>query len=150
MTIERNSELSFLIAPMGDYPNVLSLTPVVNGTLLTKLVADFERESGFEPAGGYGGLVPDWFAYGSLQNYFEGKADGDLSAEGFYLLGCECGEVGCWPLLGQIECRGSHMVWHSFQQAHRKDRDYSRFGPFVFDLSSYRAAVNEAASHFER
>jgi hypothetical protein len=141
-------ELTFLIEPIEDHPEELSLTPVVSGIPLTQLVTDFERERNFDPVGGYGGLVPNWLSYGSLERYFEGQSDDELFADGFYLVGCECGDVGCWPLLARIERRGAHIVWDSFAQPHRPMRDYSQFGPFVFEATRYRATVREAAARF--
>jgi hypothetical protein len=58
-----------------------------------------------------------------------------------YLLGCQCGEVGCWPLLARIRAEDESVVWDSFEQPNRKDRNYSGFGPFVFDAEQYREAV---------
>jgi hypothetical protein len=57
-----------------------------------------------------------------------------------YLLGCQCGEVGCWPLTTRVTVNNNRVLWDSFRQPHR-ERDYSRFGPFVFDLDQYRNAV---------
>ena len=31
-----------------------------------------------------------------------------------------------------------------FEQPHRRERNYSGFGPFVFDLGDYKAAVETA------
>ena len=90
--------LSFVIKP---FEGTLSVTPAVNGSLLSDLVLGFEREHHFEPAGGYGGLVPTWFDYGPLHSYFLADfAQGNHFAQqgSIYLLGCQCGEVGCWPL----------------------------------------------------
>jgi hypothetical protein len=33
------------------------------------------------------------------------------------------------------------VVWEAFKQEHRPERDYSQFGPFVFDAKHYRDAV---------
>jgi len=147
--METSVTLSFAIDPLGYYPEELSLTPVLNGTPLTELVLAFERERGFEPAGGYGGIVPNWFSYGSLERYFLGESNDEYFAKGCYLLGCgDCGEVGCWPLRGRIRKEGNVVIWDSFSQPHRPLRDYSDFGPFFYDLEPYRAAVLDAAVHF--
>jgi hypothetical protein len=67
---------------------------------------------------------------------------------GRYLLGCQCGEVGCWPLAARIVKTGNTMVWDMFRQEHRPDRDYSSFGPFTFDAEQYKTVINEIASQF--
>lgn len=54
----------------------------------------------FDPVGGYGGLIPESFNFGTLDRYFLGDFEpNSYFAEigGVYLLGCDCGEVGCWP-----------------------------------------------------
>jgi hypothetical protein len=63
------AKLSFVVQP---FEGTLSVTPAVNGSLLSDLVLGFEQEHHFEPAGGYGGLVPTWFDYGPLHSYFLG------------------------------------------------------------------------------
>ena len=147
--METRVALSFAIEPLEHHPEVLSLTPVLDGTLLANLALSFEQEHGFEPAGGYGGLVPSWFSYGSLERYFLGESEEEFFAKGCYLLGCgDCGEVGCWPLRGRIHKMHDLIVWHSFSQPHRPLRDYSDFGPFLFDAEPYRAAVVNSATHF--
>ena len=138
---------SFLVGPLDDrHPGVLAVTPAVDGTPLTKLVAEFEKSQGFDPANGYAGIVPTWFNYGSLDRYLLGQSDGDgywSKLGGVYLLGCECGEVGCWPLMCKISTSSEDVTWERFRQPHRAVRDYSDFGPFVFDLAQYRNALTE-------
>jgi hypothetical protein len=76
-------------------------------------------------------------------------SDDEYFAKGHYLLGCgDCGELGCWPLQGRIGRKGNIVIWDSFSQPHRPLRDYSNFGPFLFDLEPYRTAVLDAAAHF--
>lgn len=144
--------LSFAVEPLGnERTEVLTLTPVLSGTPLTELVSRFEREHGFDPTGAYGGLTRSWFEYGPLDRYFMAESAGshweDLG--GFYLLGCQCGEVGCWPLVGRIMKIGNTVVWDTFRQPHRPDRDYSGFGPFTFDAEQYKTVVNEIAMQFK-
>src|SRR6266700_4096278 len=139
------STLSFLVKEFGDYkPVVYAVVPVIDGVPMTDLVAAFEESRHFDPVGGYGGLVPQFFNYGSLDQYFNGCFEQGSYWErlhAIYLLGCDCGEVGCWPLLCRIRMDGNIVVWEAFKQEHRPERDYSRFGPFVFDAKHYRNAV---------
>ena len=46
------------------------------------------------------------------------------------VLGCECGEWGCWPLMTSITVTDDHVTCDTFERPHRKAGDYSRFGPF--------------------
>lgn len=134
--------LSFVVQHREDA--ALGIEPYVDGVSLIELVTNFERTQLFEPVGGYGDLIPQNFNYGPLDKYFLGIYEGDSiwgQLGGVYLLGCECGEVGCWPLLCQVKIEGDVVIWNNFQQPHRSERDYSGFGPFVFDLEQYQGAV---------
>jgi hypothetical protein len=84
--------------------------------------------------------------------YFLGEIDDGYWKQtgGVYVLGCECGEVGCWPLQCCIRSEGDVVIWDSFQQPHRAARDYSAFGPFVFDGQQYRAAVRDLVDNVSR
>jgi hypothetical protein len=116
----------------------------VNGRSLIEIVAAFERKKGFTPAGGYGPLIPEWFSCGPLDRYFLGNFEPDsyfVNLQGIYLLGCDCGDVGCWPLLAQIERSRDTVEWSQFRQPFRKEWDYTEFGPFVFDADQYLQTV---------
>lgn len=144
--MEKKATVSFNVQP---FEGTHSIMPVVDGMHLSERVAAFERGQQFEPAGGYGGLIPQWFKYGALDRYFLGEFEKDsyfARMNRVYILGCQCGEVGCWPLMARVRAEGESVVWDSFEQPHRKDRDYSAFGPFVFDDQQYREAVAALSS----
>jgi hypothetical protein len=114
------------------YPGGPALIPCIDGVPLPTLVQDFEAARGFHRAKlGYGGIIPAWFNYGPLHEYFLGRAKDTFWNDRVYLLGCICGEVGCWPLEAVIHEQGAHIVWSRFAQPHRPRQDYSGFGPFV-------------------
>jgi len=137
----QNVRLSFSIQP---FEGVFSIVPLLDGTPLTEMVLSFEGEKHFEPPGGYGGLIPQWFKYGSLSRYFLGDFEPDsyFARLGYvYLLGCQCGEVGCWPLGACIKPGLETVVWDSFRRPHRPERDYSDLGPMVFEADQYQQVV---------
>ncbi|WP_245500021.1 hypothetical protein [Rhizobium leguminosarum] len=117
---------------------------------MDQLVADFERATGYtDPAGGYGGLVPSFYHFGPLWRYFLGKEEpvvGNEQGE-IYILSCECGEVGCWPLIAHVHLQENKVIWGGFSQPHRPKRDYARFGPFEFDRIQYEQAI-EVLAHY--
>jgi len=125
--------------------------PTINGTRLTELVAAFESARHFEPVGGYAGIVPEHFEFGSLDRYFMGQIEPDSSwvgLSGIWVLGCDCGEVGCWPLQCRVTPGQETVVWHEFSQPHRPGRDHSQFGPFVFEAEQYRGAVKKLQTEY--
>jgi hypothetical protein len=134
--------LSFVVEPLNP-PTQMALvaTPAIDGRVLSDLVEEFETRQGFDPAGGYGGLVFDFFPYGPLGKYFHGQSDDSESGRGIYVLGCACGEVGCWPLKCRVTADDKIVTWHTISQPHRPARDYSAFGPFLFEAAQYANAV---------
>ena len=133
--------VSFAVEP---FEGTLSVTPMINGGSLSELILDFERAHQFEPAGGYGALIPTFFNYGSLSQYFLGEFEKEsyfAKLGHIYVLGCKYGEVGCWPLVCKVRDEAGVITWDSFQQPYRKERDYSKFGPFVFPEQQYGDAV---------
>lgn len=120
----------------------------MNGVRLTALVEEFERERHYEPVGGYAGIVPTQFNFGPLDQYFLATNANPPFADKHWLLGCECGEAGCWPLESRIVTNEREIVWEGFKQPFRPERDYSSFGPFRFDRDQYRKSVIELASTF--
>ncbi len=140
--------VSFSIQP---FEKTHSITPHVNGASLVDMVSTFERELGFDPICGYGGLVPGYFKYGPLDRYFLGDFEPNSYFSNWgkvYLLGCNCGEVGCWPLTAHIATEGDSVEWTAFGRDHRPERDYSAFGPFVFAADQYRQAAAALLDEF--
>lgn len=127
--------------------DLLEVTPVVDGSPLTSLVTAFEEAKGYsDPAGGYGGLIPAFHRYGPAEAYYLGRAATGPFCGCIYVLGCECGEVGCWPLWANVTVTDDEVTWSGFNQPYRKMRDYSDFGPFVFRRTDYERAIRQVAS----
>lgn len=125
--------------------DITVITPCIDGVLLTNLVEQFERARGMnDPAGGYGGLVMEFFKYGPLDQYFRGQSETPFFANAsgrIYVLGCDCGEVGCWPLTCVVHTEETTITWQAFEQPYRPIRCYSAFGPFVFNREQYEQAL---------
>lgn len=125
----------------------LALVPSVDGTALVDMVRDFEESQGFTPAGGYAGLVPAHFPFGDLVDYYRGIARRQSPRGGrLWLLGCDCGEVGCWPLEAEVTLTDQWVRWSNFSQPHRTSWSYDALGPFVFDRRQYEDAVAESVA----
>jgi hypothetical protein len=125
------------------------LVPTVGSQTLVELVTDFERSNDMDPVGGYAGLVLDHYAFGDPAEYLLG-IHRPPRRERVPLLGCECGEWGCWPLMARIRIDDGKVIWDDFTQPHRLDRDYSGFGPFRFPEPDYRGAVADLCSRLAR
>ena len=118
---------------------------LVNGRDLVELIGDFEREFAADLAGSYG-LLPAVDVLPPAR-HFLGEPDPSYASDDGHtmLLGCECGEPGCWPLQARIDATERTVIWREFQQPHRPGWDYARFGPFVFDRVQYDASLAHAA-----
>ena len=135
-----SNEIGFDYRRRGDR-DVYEIVPCIDGAPLTELIDRFETETGMQPAGdAYGGLIPQFFRFGPLEEHFRGRST-DAMGPKTPVLGCECGEWGCWPLMTQITVAANHVTWDSFEQPHRKTRDYTAFGPFHFDPRQYDDAL---------
>jgi hypothetical protein len=134
-------EFALLQASGGD--QATRVMPLIDGEPLDELVARFERGRFQDVAGEYGGIVPAWFDYGDLAKYFLGAPESPYwQAIGkVALLGCECGEVGCWPFYAKVEATADAVTWSHFEQPHRPARDYGGLGPLIFAKSEYEDAL---------
>ena len=110
-----------------------AVVPLVDGTTLTELIDAFEARAKMQPTGEmYGGFIADVRDAHSFR-----------PGERRLVLACSCGDTGCWPLLADITVEGDTVVWDAFRQPRRKDRDYTRFGPFRFDREQYEQKLAE-------
>lgn len=121
----------------------------VNGERLESLARVVELP--FAVAEGHPDLAGDYepltlFDISSDVNHFLGQPvatwfeDGDA-----VLMGCPCGEWGCWPLTVKIEVNDTTIRWRRFRNGHR-DWDLSKLGPFTFDRVTYEAALGVLAT----
>ncbi|WP_151480456.1 hypothetical protein [Streptomyces albicerus] len=135
-----SNEIRFDCRQRGD-GGVLVVLPRIDGEPLTELIDSFEIAAGMRPAGdAYGGLTPQFFRFGPMQDHFLGQSTKAMGPK-TPVLGCECGEWGCWPLMARITATAALVTWDSFEQPHRKTRDYTAFGPFQFDHHQYADAL---------
>jgi len=106
---------SLAVRVTGGISAPLMLMPFVDGRPLPELVAGFESRQGYSPSGGYAGLVPGYFRFGDLSRYFLGQEDEQWPRPGYaWLLACDCGEAGCWPLEARIITSAETVTWTSF------------------------------------
>ncbi|GAA5706180.1 hypothetical protein AQJ43_37025 [Streptomyces avermitilis] len=124
-----------------DDRGLLVVVPHIDGAPLTELIDEYEIAAGMQPAGdAYGGLIPEFFRFGPMQDHFLGLSTSAMGPK-TPVLGCECGEWGCWPLMARITATADLVTWDAFEQPHRKTRDYVAFGPFQFDRHQYDGAL---------
>lgn len=132
---------------VDEWEGLATLVPSVDGTALADMVQAFEQSRGFTPAGGYAGVGPTLVAFDDIPDYYLGVARRQWPRrERVWLLGCECGEEGCWPFEAGVTLAGQSVTWSSFSQPHRRARSYAGFGPFVFDRRQYEDAVVAAVA----
>jgi hypothetical protein len=142
-------EVTFELAPAGgDYDDELTQIKItVNGTDLVELARQAELPSAQadgeeELAGTYVGLVPGYIRMDLAGQFLGGTGatlapgDGEKTA----LLSCNCGEVGCSPLLARVTVEEDTVTWDEFEQPTRPDWDYDGFG-FTFARPQYEQAL---------
>jgi hypothetical protein len=145
--------IEFVSRPYRDGDRDSGIQIKINGRDLVDLVRAVEnpfayKEGAASIAGAYAGLPPDVETC-PPSRHFLGEPSGALYRYGAktQVLGCECGEVGCWPLLCLIEASQTRVTWAQFEQPHRNGKGaqspwkYDEFGPFEFDRGQYDAAL---------
>jgi hypothetical protein len=121
----------------------------VNGRNLVDILREVElpfvaREGNLQLAGSYVGLRPEEVFLPSHRLLGEPTTCYDYdSLEGkTAVLGCVCGEPGCWPFRVKITSREDVVIWSGFEQPHRRTWRYDELQPFVFDRTQYLSALN--------
>ena len=120
---------------------------LIDGKHLAEIMKEYEmpmavKEGNPSLAGDYSAID---VASSSLKQYYFGKDKADWGDEKnkTAILGCSCGNLGCWPLLCKINKQGTKVVWSDFEQPHRdEDWDYKTFESFVFDKQQYLNAID--------
>ncbi|MDX6606512.1 MAG: hypothetical protein QOD14_1052 [Solirubrobacterales bacterium] len=143
-------QVNFELVPAGgNYADELNQIRIkVNDTDLIELVREVELPSARadeeeELAGTYVGLVPGYIRI-DLASQFLGGTGTAISPDAkgkTALLSCDCGEVGCSPLLARVTVTEDTVTWDDFEQPTRPDWDYDDFGPFTFARSDYEQAL---------
>jgi hypothetical protein len=146
-------KIEFVSRPYREGERESGIQIKINGRDLVDLVRAVEspfasREGARAIAGAYAGLPPDENTCPPSRHFF-GQPLAELYRYGpkTQVLGCECGEVGCWPLLCLIEVSQSRVTWSQFEQPHRRNAgkqsawSYEKLGPFEFDRDEYEQAL---------
>jgi hypothetical protein len=122
------------------------MSAYIDDVSLLELVSGYELAAGYDVPGQYAGLLLNHFNFGDLSSYLTGQPDSAywVHIGAVALLGCECGEVGCWPLQAQVLTATDVVTWRGFTQPHRPKRDYGSFGPFAFRRTQYEHSVRRA------
>lgn len=157
------SRLSFVVEVEDDPRGWLIVSPFIDGVHLAALVEQFEAEHGMAPAGGYDGTA---LAGEASRAFVHGRVDEEELARHFLgdpstnttgrwrlgrsastrvrLLTCDgCSESGCWPGEMSVTRANGVVEWGDFRNPHRRDRDYTGFGPFTFDEQQSLAAIGD-------
>ena len=119
--------------------------PVIDGVPLVELARRVEEpaasaEGHPDLAGSYAPLLSE----GLPMKHFLGRPslswfdDGDT-----VLLGCSCGDWGCWPLTATVHADARFVHWSHFRTGHR-DWDLGDLGPFRFERRAYERALADA------
>jgi hypothetical protein len=123
----------------------------INGRNLVELVREVElpfaaREGHPKIAGKYVGL-PASHLFLPSRHLLSDPAPLYESRGKTQVLGCKCGEAGCWPLFLRVNLGDKAVIWSDFEQPHRRSSSaashwkYDQLGPFTFDRQQYEVAI---------
>ncbi|WBB55660.1 hypothetical protein [Verrucosispora sp. WMMD573] len=126
---------------VGMFP---TLVPYLNDISLSDMVRTAElpfarREGKPNLAGSYAGLLGDSVRWPS-RHYLGDPVlswfgDGDT-----VLLGCTCGDWGCWPFTAMVTVAEDTVNWSGYRTGHR-DWGYQELLPVTFDRLQYEEAL---------
>jgi hypothetical protein len=126
----------------------VTLVPYLSGVPLPDLVRvaelPFARGAGNpDLAGSYVGLLAEKVGWPSRHYLGEPVlswfGDGDT-----VLLGCGCGDWGCWPFTAMVTVAEDTVTWSGYRTGHR-DWDYRELREITFDRIQYEEAVRATA-----
>ena len=128
---------------VGDLTTVI---PFVNGVSLIELARQVElgpatADGRPDLAGIYAGLAVEGMTPRQWAGlYLDDGAETWFGDGDSCLLGCSCGDTGCWPLTAHVVVEDDTVTWSHFRTGHR-DWDLGALGPFVFERAAYEAAL---------
>lgn len=106
-------------------------------------LASAAAEGNASLAGSYAGLRADGHVLPPSQ-HFLGRVESGLYEYGrrVQVLGCECGEPGCWPLVCRVEADKDWVVWSDFERPYRRGAwKHDGLGPFMFARAQFEEAL---------
>jgi hypothetical protein len=129
---------------------------MVNGRDLRDLVRNAElpfatAERHPDIAGGYAGVGAELLMSDHFLGHGQGTYKGDVleresAPNRVAVLACECGEVGCWPLIVSIDVDEDIVNRSAFHQPYRRNWTYGTLVPFTFHRAEYEAALRRAGA----
>ena len=139
----RTSDITFEIVRSADPAagDLAGVRPVLGIAPLEDLAFKWESEAGYTPSGSYGPRqLWDFRSGADLRRTLLGQ---DPDPDGrTALLGCNCGETGCWPLCCRITVLDETVIWDSFRQPHRPAWHYEG-RTFAFARRDYSCEVEQ-------
>lgn len=145
--------IEFISRPFLDSDRDSGIQIKINGRDLIELVRAVENPFAYKEghaslAGAYAGLAPNGDTCPPSKHFLGEPSHANYRYDAkTQVLGCECGEPGCWPLLCLIEAGRTRVRWSEFEQPHRTSKRskspwrYDELGPFEFDRSQYEHAL---------
>jgi hypothetical protein len=111
----------------------------INNENLIDILKDYEKQFGENNPGKYDGICIYYFDDIDIIKHFMGEADKKniLNYTGkTQILGCTCGEPGCWPFLIKINISGNVIIWNEYEQPFRSKK---RCGEKYWNYSNLKA-----------
>ena len=125
--------------------------PVVGGASLPEVIHAYEHAAGLtpRPLSDSGGLVPEHYGFGPAREHWFGLREFSKHAPGeIPVLGCSCGEWGCWPTYATVVFDDETVTWREFSNLDSA-LPLAQFGPLVFRREDYENAVSLLAPFWD-
>lgn len=147
--VEPTNTLSLQWLPIDGRTDCWGLDVRINGQRLLDLIHDWEEEREPDDAKKITlSHAPIFYYYGRyLYGWLNEKLHRNDTAPEHRatILGCRCGEIGCWPLQATVTLAEGTVTWSDFFQPFRPESTlYQDFGPYIFDRIQYETEVRRA------
>lgn len=144
----RHIEFRTVRQDLGIADDVPVIVPYVDGVPLPDLLREVELPSARgegkpDLAGSYAGLTDDEVRWPS-QHYLGEPVLTWFGTGDTVLLGCTCGDWGCWPFTATVTVADQTVTWTAYRNGHR-DWQYAALDDLVFDRTQYEEAVRATA-----
>ena len=142
--------IAFEVRPLAKSGGAHEAIPLVDGLPLPEVIHAYEHAAGGIPGplDDRGGLVSENYRSGPARENWFGLRDVSGRSGEIPVLGCSCGEWGCWPTYATVVFDDETVTWREFSNLDSA-LPLAQFGPLVFRREDYENAVSLLAPFWD-